>query len=166
MKILFFNPTGILGGGERNLLDVLTSLRSARGPIGGSACCWATKGRAPSCRGGRSGSNTQPFRLPHAVARIGDAGLSGLSWAASGWRHRTPAAAIATASYVKRLRASGSKPRLPDRIVTNGMKAHVLGRAWTAPPGESPCSGTFPGFRPLPSHHGYSACCVLRPAGT
>ena len=29
MKIVYFNPTGVLGGAEMNLLDVLATVRSA-----------------------------------------------------------------------------------------------------------------------------------------
>ncbi|MDR3638949.1 MAG: glycosyltransferase [Isosphaeraceae bacterium] len=130
MKILFFNPTGILGGAERNLLDVLTSLRTARpdwrlrlllgdeGPLRN-----AVEALGIPC-------DTLP--LPHTVARLGDAGLSGLSGRVR-LAARTPAAAVATAGYVKRLRTR-LRAEAPDRVVTNGMKAHVLG-AWTAPRG-------------------------------
>jgi glycosyltransferase involved in cell wall biosynthesis len=130
MKILFFNPTGVLGGAERNLLDVLTSLRAARpdwrlglllgdeGPLRGAA----------EALGVACGS----LPLPRTVARLGDAGLSGVAGRVR-LATRTPAAAVATAGYVKRLRAR-LRDEAPDRVVTNGMKAHALG-AWTAPRG-------------------------------
>ena len=128
MKILFFNPTGILGGAERNLLDVLTSLRSARPE-------WRLRvllGDEGPLRGAVEalGLECMALPLPRTVARLGDAGLSGLSGRVR-LAARTPAAAVATAGYVKRLKA-WMRAEAPDRVVTNGMKAHVLG-AWTAP---------------------------------
>lgn len=130
MKVLFFNPTGILGGAERNLLDVLAALRAARpdwplvmflgdeGPLHD-----ASEALGVVCK---------ILPLPRTVARLGDAGLSGFSGRVR-LATRTPAAAVATAGYVRQLRAA-MRAEAPDRIVTNGMKAHVLG-AWTAPRG-------------------------------
>jgi glycosyltransferase involved in cell wall biosynthesis len=65
---------------------------------------------------------------------MGDAGERG---ARGGWSRggtlaiRGSAAALATASYLSRLRRL-LRAEAPDRIQTNGMKAHVLG-AWAAP---------------------------------
>lgn len=130
MKILFFNPTGVLGGAERNLLDVLASLRAAQpgwrlgvllgddGPLRG-----AVEALGIGCT---------VLPLPQNVAKLGDAGLSGLSGRVR-LASRAPKAAVATAAYVRRLRA-WLRAEAPDRVVTNGMKAHVLG-AWAAPRG-------------------------------
>ncbi len=124
MKVLFFNPTGVLGGAERNLLDVLTSLRNARpdwrfdvllgaeGPLRGTVKA--------------SGFACTVLPLPRNVARLGDSGGSVGRLAL-----RAPAAAWTTARYVRRLKA-WLRADGPERVVTNGMKAHVLG-AWAAP---------------------------------
>ena len=134
MKIVYFNPTGVLGGAEMNLLDVLASVRAARpgwrlsvvlgdeGPLRE-----AVEGLDLPCR---------VLPLPRNVARLGDAGLADRSaWRAGGLRlaMRGPAAALTTAAYLARLRRA-FRAEGPDLIQTNGMKAHVLG-AWAAPRG-------------------------------
>lgn len=130
MKILFFNPTGVLGGAERNLLDVLASLQAARPD-------WRLRvllaGEGPLREAVEAlGIDCAVLSLPPTIARLGDAGLSGLSGRLR-LASRAPKAALATAGYVRRLRV-WLRAEAPDRIVTNGMKAHVLG-AWTAPRG-------------------------------
>src|SRR4051794_25019921 len=78
------------------------------------------------------GVATTVFPLPRNVARLGDAGLEGgrRGGRAAGLSLvvRGPAAALTTGAYVARLR-KWLRTQAPDRIQTNGMKAHVLG-AW------------------------------------
>jgi glycosyltransferase involved in cell wall biosynthesis len=134
MKIVYFNPTGVLGGAEMNLLDVLASVRAARpgwrlsvvlgdeGPLRE-----AVESLDLPCR---------VLPLPRNVARLGDAGLADRSARRAGGLRlaaRGPAAALTAAAYLARLRRV-FRAEGPDQIQTNGMKAHVLG-AWAAPRG-------------------------------
>ncbi len=134
VKILYFNPVGTIGGAEMCLLDVLASVRSARsdwrlgvvlgddGPLVEAV--------------GELGLPATVLPMPGALARLGDAGLDDrragrpgrLRLAAWG-----PIAAVAVAAYLARLRRL-LRAEAPDRVQTNGMKAHVLG-TWAAPRG-------------------------------
>ena len=94
LKIVFINPTGILGGAELCLLDLLESLRQAR----------------PGWRLGVVLGEDGPLResltkldfpctlvpLPRNVARLGDAGL-GLGLGRRGGQGRGAAAGLAGA---------------------------------------------------------------------
>jgi glycosyltransferase involved in cell wall biosynthesis len=134
VNILYLNTTGTLGGAELCLLDVMASLRRSRpdwsltlilgedGPLREEA-----EALGVICR-------VQP--LPASVAQLGDAGLKDRSGKPRGrlalMAKAAPAAAPA-AAYLARLRKAVRESK-PDRIHTNGMKAHVLG-VWAAPKG-------------------------------
>ncbi|GAC1465118.1 MAG: hypothetical protein NVSMB9_04410 [Isosphaeraceae bacterium] len=129
-KVVYLSPTGVLGGAEMCLLDILASLRVARPD-------WLLKvilgGEGPLSQAVTSlGVSCDVFPLPQRMAALGDAGLTtdkgrGLFALAA----RGTGAALATSFYLaglrSRLRAEG-----PDLVQTNGMKAHVLG-AWATP---------------------------------
>src|SRR5437762_3436796 len=114
------------------LLDVLATVRAAR----------------PGWRLGAILGDDGPLReaveglglpctllpLPPGLAGMGDSGerADGRGWGGGGaLAVRGSAAALATASYLARLRRL-LRDEAPDRLQTNGMKAHVLG-AWAAP---------------------------------
>lgn len=129
MKILYLNTTGILGGAELCLLDVLASLRGARpdwrprvvlgeaGPLGEAVAAL--------------GVPCEVVPLPARMAALGDAGLRDGRGGRLRLVSHAPVAAVTTAAYVAKLRRV---VRLagPDLVQTNGMKAHVLG-AWATP---------------------------------
>lgn len=129
MKILYLNTTGVLGGAELCLLDVLASLREARpdwrprvvlgeaGPLGEAVAAL--------------GVPCEVVPLPARMAALGDAGLRDGRGGRLRLASRALGATATTAAYVARLRRV---VRLagPDLVQTNGMKAHVLG-AWAAP---------------------------------
>ena len=129
MKIIYFNPTGIVGGAEMNLLDVIASVRASRpgwslrvvagddGPLGDAVAAL--------------GVPCDVLPLPSNVAGLGDSALSRgrgarRTAAAVALASRGPAAAVASAGYLRKLRAY-FKAAAPDVVQTNGMKAHVLG---------------------------------------
>jgi glycosyltransferase involved in cell wall biosynthesis len=134
VKVIFFNPIGTLGGAEMCLLDVLASLRTMQsdwqlgvvlgddGPLRR-----AVEDLGVACR---------LLPLPRSVARLGDSALGvpesrragGVGLATHG-----PAAALTTTSYLSRFHRL-LRVEAPDRLQTNGMKAHVIG-AWGAPAG-------------------------------
>lgn len=127
MSVLFLNPVGPLGGGERSLLDILAVLRQLRpglplqliagadGPLLGEAA--------------RLGVAAEVVPMPAAIAGFGE---SGLLWAGGGRLARTAAlvagatrAALAVPGYLRRLRRAVARigPRL---IHSNGLKCHLL----------------------------------------
>lgn len=131
MKIIYLTPSGFLGGAEMCLLDLLAVLRAAR-PSWRPEVVLGEDGPLQAAVAAL-GVPCAVVPLPRRLARLGDAGLrdrrgGGLALAARG-----PAAAVATAAYVARL-AQVLRRAAPDRIHTNGMKAHALG-AWAAPRG-------------------------------
>jgi glycosyltransferase involved in cell wall biosynthesis len=129
LRVVFVNPTGILGGAEACLLDLLSSLRAGRPG-------WSPRvvlGDDGPLRGAVEalGVGCEVVPLPAALAGLGDAGLGsgrGGNRVAAGLAllTRGPAATAAVASYVARL-ARVLKAAAPDVVHTNGMKAHVLG---------------------------------------
>ena len=130
MKIAYLNPVGSIGGAEMCLLDVLSSLRSARpearpfvllgddGPLRGEV-----EALGIPC-------DVVPF--PAGVAQLGDAGATGLARKLT-LALRGLASASATLGYARRL-ARRLRSERPDLVQTNGMKMHLLG-TWAAPRG-------------------------------
>src|SRR5262245_55745438 len=117
LKIVYLNTTGTLGGAELCLLDVLSALR-ASGPR------WR-----PSVVLGEDGPLRRSLAeldvpcdvlpLPGRVARMGDAALRESRAGALRMAARSPAAALATLAYLRRLRRALRRER-PDVIQTNG----------------------------------------------
>lgn len=134
MKLTFVNPTGVIGGAEMCLLDLLASLSETRPSpelrvILGDEGPLETEVRA-------IGVSCEVLPLPGRLAALGDAGLGlegGKADGRLGLAARGSAAIVSASSYLKDLRRR-LKANLPDLIQTNGMKAHVLG-AWAAPRG-------------------------------
>lgn len=133
LKLVYVNPTGVVGGAEMCLLDLLASLRSARPG-------WSARvilGDDGPLRGAVAGLGVpcEVLPLPDRLAAVGDAALG----AAPGVRGRLGLAArgarasASAAAYLARLRRR-LRDEAPDLVQTNGMKAHVLG-AWAAPRG-------------------------------
>lgn len=128
MKILYINPVGTIGGAEMCLLDILEKVRAVK-PAWRLRVILGDDGplREAVLNLGLSCS-TLPF--PDVLARIGDAGQrEGKGKRAGGAVTRAAAVAMATASYLSRLRRL-IRNEAPDLVQTNGMKAHVLA-AWT-----------------------------------
>jgi len=131
MKILYLNTSGVFGGAEQSLLDIIASVRAARPDW---KLTLITGGDGPlieRARELRIAAAVAP--MPESLAQIGDAGVNGpagtqvgrFSLAASLARAATP-----TAFYARSL---GRKIDAvsPTVIHTNGFKMHVLG-AWAA----------------------------------
>lgn len=128
MRVVYLNPSGQLGGAEIALLDLMSSLRAARPEWDLQLIAGAD---GPLIRRAESlGVSALALPFPHALARLGDAGLK------SG-----PAGAqVSRAELLKKLFDAGSpvlkytvelrralRAARPDIIHTNGFKMHVLG---------------------------------------
>jgi glycosyltransferase involved in cell wall biosynthesis len=133
LKVVYLNPTGILGGAEMCLLDLLASLQADR-PGWRLKVVVGDDGPLPGALA-RQGVACEVLPMPGSVAGLGDAGL-GLGQSRRGrlaLAARGPGAAVAAGGYARRLRRL-LRAENPDLVQTNGMKAHVLG-AWAAPRG-------------------------------
>ena len=127
MRILFLNPVGALGGGERSLLEILSALRQVQpkwelGLVVGTAGPLAAKAEA-------LGVQVRLLPMPDSLAGTGDSVISSESnrvAALASALVRAPGALIATAAYVKLLRAEINAFQ-PDIIHSNGFKMHILG---------------------------------------
>ena len=131
MRILFLNPSGLFGGAERSLIDIIASLTAAR-PNWEMRLVAGSDG--PLVRRTRSMNIlVSVLPMPPSLAQVGDWALSGnagaplaqLAMAAS-----LPGAAIATNRYIRML-AREIEQVSPTLIHTNGFKMHLLG-AWAA----------------------------------
>lgn len=135
MRVLFLNPTGVLGGAEMCLLDLLASLRANR-PGDELRVILADDGPL-RVEIDALGVPCEVLPLPGRVAALGDAGLTLASGSGSSLRLRlaagAPAAAMALRGYLRRLRGLIGAAEA-GVVHTNGMKAHLLG-AWAAPKG-------------------------------
>jgi glycosyltransferase involved in cell wall biosynthesis len=132
MHILYLTTTGTLGGAELCLLDVMASLRKSRPDWGLSLI--AGEGGALVTEAEALGVSCRVMPVPPSVARLGDAGLKDRSGKSRGRLALAAAAAPAAApaaAYLGRLKRAIREAN-PDRVHTNGMKAHVLG-AWASP---------------------------------
>lgn len=131
MKIVYFNPTGVVGGAEMCLLDVLASLRTARPDWSLRVLLGDDGPLRPAVEALGVDCEVQP--LPDRLASLGDAGLALGSRGKLTLLARAPAAALAAGSYFRKLRRWFQAAQ-PDLVQTNGMKAHILG-TWAAPRG-------------------------------
>jgi len=132
LRLLFLNPTGVVGGAEACLLDVLAGLRADR-PGWPLRVLLGDDG--PLREAVESlGVDCEVLEMPARLARLGDSSASSSSWAGRrGLLARGFAAGPSAASYALGLRRRLRALR-PDAVHTNGMKAHALG-AWAAGPG-------------------------------
>ena len=132
MKVVFLSPTGVIGGAEMCLLDLLASFRADR-PDWSLKVLLADDGPLRAAIADL-GVASEVLPMPLRLASLGDAGLSlGAGGGRLALAARGPGAALAASSYLRTLRRR-LRAEAPDLIQTNGMKAHVLG-TWGAPRG-------------------------------
>jgi glycosyltransferase involved in cell wall biosynthesis len=123
VRVLFLNPVGELGGGERSLLDLVAALRDEQpaltvGVIAGTDGPLLAKASA-------LGAWTDLVRLPASMAGLGDSSLrsgQGAVQLAAGLLRATQQSARYAAQLRQSIRAFG-----PDLLHSNGMKMHLLG---------------------------------------
>ena len=131
MRIVFLNPTGAPGGGERSLLDLIASLRDCNASIEPHliACEHGPLAAAAS----REGATVDVLPMPDVLLRLGD--HSGGAGAATRQRilalGHAARAGVAALRFARRLRDAVAAAR-PDVVHSNGMKTHVL--SGLAPP--------------------------------
>jgi glycosyltransferase involved in cell wall biosynthesis len=131
MRILFLNPSGLFGGAERSLLDIIASIRAARPNwemqlVAGSDGPLIRRARAMNV-------DTNILPMPPSLAQLGDSamrGPAGASRARLTMAAGILGAAIATNRYTATLTREIERVA-PTLIHTNGFKMHLLG-AWAA----------------------------------
>lgn len=133
MRIVFLNPSSQLGGAERMLFDILSSMRQ-REPDWDLHLVVSDYGPLVA-RARDLDIATTVVSFPPALARLGDAALGGSSDRTTTFKllSRLLAASPDTYRYVSQLRQALSSIA-PDVIHTNGFKMHILG-AWSRPEG-------------------------------
>lgn len=133
MRVLFLNPVGALGGGERSLLDLARSLAQTAPPIELHLLCGGDGPLAEAAA--QAGMCVHRLPMPEQLARQGDSAAR--SAGATARLSRLIGLARATASlagYLRRCRRLVGELQ-PDLIHSNGIKFHLLAR-WIA--GRSP----------------------------
>jgi glycosyltransferase involved in cell wall biosynthesis len=123
MRVMYFNPTGQLGGAETSLLTILSSVRQAE-PSWPLHLVMTADGPLKTAAAAL-GVTTTVLPFPSSLAGLGEHGARG---EAGGYLRL--AAGLARASfgvpaYVARLRRVIRSFR-PDVIHTNGLKMHLL----------------------------------------
>ncbi len=133
LKVVFFNPGGGLGGGERSLLDLIGGLKLARPGWVYTVVAAAPGPFVELAR--QAGCEVLTLPLPRSLARLGDSELakSGRFSSIHKLARLMPMlrAGPETAAYLWRLRRLFADLK-PDLIHSNGLKGHLL-TAWTAP---------------------------------
>ena len=144
-KVVYFNPTGTLGGAELCLLDVVAGVRAGR-PEWSIKVLLADDGPVRSALE-RLGIDCDVLPIPSRLAAAGDSDASSTSPLRKLLRLSTtiPSTLGYFLKVRRALRAEGA-----DLLQTNGMKAHLLG-AWGAPRGLPVVwqMHDYPGSRPL-----------------
>lgn len=127
MKIAFLNPSGVLGGAETALLNIISSLREAQ-PHWELHLIASADGLLIE-RARSLGVTTTVLPLPKSLASLGDASAGG----PAGRKHKKREllrhllkATPALRTYTNNLRRTLAKIS-PDVVHTNGLKMHVLG---------------------------------------
>ena len=134
MKILYLNPSGELGGGERSLLFLMASLAAAKPDwqmqlIAGS-------GGPLINRAAEIGVQASAIDFPSSLSRLGDAGAGGPAGRQQSHLRlvgNVGRAGVPSIAYLRRLRRTLAR-FAPDVIHSNGFKMHVLA-AWARPAG-------------------------------
>ena len=131
IRILFLNPSGLFGGAERSLLDIIASLIAARPDwemhlVAGSDGPLISRARAMHIA-------ATVLPMPALLAQVGDSAVRG-SPGALGARLSVAANLLAAALATNRYAGTLSREieRIaPTLIYTNGFKMHVIG-TWAA----------------------------------
>lgn len=125
MKVVYLSPSAALGGAERCLLDLLTSVRKADPRC---AVALVSAGDGPLVERARAlGVDTFVLEMPPELQRAGDSALRFSSTAAARVRLAAGAASAALAAARHAIRLRGLLRRLrPDVVHSNGMKYHLL----------------------------------------
>lgn len=144
MRIAFLNPTGVLGGAELSLLDIIASFRLQPDQWDLHLVLGQDGPLAERARDLQVSVTALPF--PENLAQAGDAGDSGGRLKSTAKLAR---AGISAISYGRLLRQQ-LRTIAPDIIHTNGFKMHILG-ARNAPAGTSVIWNVrdFPSSRPV-----------------
>lgn len=127
MKILFFNPSGLLGGGERALLDLMISMR-ARVPTANIHLLICESGPFAELAA-KCDFSVSVLPMPKTLANFGDSQLNLAAMNSerkkSRWLLSLVGASLASVPYLLRLR-SVLLSMSPDLIHSNGLKCHLL----------------------------------------
>lgn len=124
MRVVFLNPSGAIGGGERSLLNLIESLRLASQNVEPRL---VVLGDGPLVKAANAAAiPTRVVPLPARLAGLGDSGargrgLRGLVSLAG----RAVSAGPAAAGFSRRL-GGVIRAERPDVVHTNGLKAHLL----------------------------------------
>jgi glycosyltransferase involved in cell wall biosynthesis len=124
MKVIFLNPTGILGGAETVLLDLLFSLRAQNLPLEIELILGSD---GPLRRhAAEMGVVTHVLHFPEAVLTLGDSGSESHS-VSSKLRllKELSFGLVPAALYMRKLRKL-LRSTVPDVLHTNGFKMHIL----------------------------------------
>ena len=123
MKIVYLNPVGALGGGERSLLDLLASLRKADPQLQGHLIV-CTDG--PLIEAAKAiGVQVQLLQMPAAITRAGDSRLRNARFRELDTFAGLIGAGFAAKRYASVLR-DAIVPIQPDIVHSNGIKTHLL----------------------------------------
>jgi glycosyltransferase involved in cell wall biosynthesis len=134
LKILYLNPSGELGGGERSLLFLMASLRAAK--PNWQMQLVAGSGGPLIARAAELGVQASAIDFPHSLSRLGDAGAGGPAGTQQSHLRlvgNLGRAGVPSIAYLRRLRRTLAR-FAPDLVHSNGFKMHVLA-AWARPAG-------------------------------
>jgi glycosyltransferase involved in cell wall biosynthesis len=123
VSVLFLNPVGTLGGGERSLLDLLAVLRRLRSEFALRVIAGEDGPLVDEAL--RLGAGAEVVPMPRALATFGE---SGLLWNRGGRLGLATAglgAATVLPGYLRRLRGAVRRAR-PQLVHSNGIKCHLL----------------------------------------
>jgi len=131
MKILYLNTSGVFGGAEQSLLDIIASVRAARPDWELSLIAGGDGPLIERARAMGIAATVAP--MPESLAQIGDAGVDGPAGTQVG--RFSLATSLARAASPTVIYARSLRRRInalsPTVIHTNGFKMHLLG-AWAA----------------------------------
>lgn len=125
MRIVFLNPTGTLGGGERSLLDLIASIRAHDQTIEMHLIACDDGPLVEEVR--RAGTTAEVLPMPEVLARTGDSAMSRAAFAS------VARYGVASWRFARALRAAVVAAR-PDVVHSNGIKTHLL-TGMAPPPG-------------------------------
>jgi glycosyltransferase involved in cell wall biosynthesis len=117
VKVLFLNPIANLGGAEQVLLDLITSLRTSTPDLEIEALLLEDGPLLAELSG--LGVKVDVFRLPEALATLGENRESGATW------FESARAAAALVGWLPRFSAVVRRKRA-QILHSNGLKTHLL----------------------------------------
>jgi glycosyltransferase involved in cell wall biosynthesis len=125
VRLLILSPIGHLGGAERSLLDLISSLRACNTEIEMSLISFSDGALLP--RAAALGVSTEVLELPQKFAELGDSVLVDRNFGLAAKMYGKAGVQLVELMSFRHELQRRIRNFRPDVVLSNGIKAHLLG---------------------------------------